>query len=225
MTSGRQLEAASLIRQREALVRSLSPEVTDVRVLDAMRKVPREQFLAAEAWPEAYQDRPLPIGHGQTISQPRMVAIMLQEMALRGDEIVLEVGTGSGYQTALLALLARKVFSVEIVPALAQPAAKLLSAQSYSNIEIHLAGDELGWPEGGPYDAIVVSAAAPRVPQALTEQLAPGGRLLIPVGSRQRQDLLLVQALPQGLTVTRKGACRFVPLIGREAYARETAGD
>jgi protein-L-isoaspartate(D-aspartate) O-methyltransferase len=203
---------------RELLVRSLRGDIKDERVLQAFGRVPRERFVEPELQALAYDDRPLPIGYGQTISQPRMVALMLQELRLGGDEKVLEVGTGSGYQSALLAELAHEVVSVEIVPELAERAALVLKALRYE-VEVHLAGDELGWPDGAPYDAIVVAAAAPRVPQSLADQLAPGGRLVIPVGTRDGQDLLVVEAWPEGLTVTRKGGCRFVPLIGKEAYA------
>jgi protein-L-isoaspartate(D-aspartate) O-methyltransferase len=210
--------ALGFAEARDQLVRSLRTDIKDERVLQAFGRVPRERFVEAELQSLAYDDRPLPIGHGQTISQPRMVALMLQELHLRGDESVLEVGTGSGYQSALLAELARKVISVEIVPELAEQATRVLRELGY-DVAVHRAGEELGWAEAAPYDAIVVAAAAPRVPQSLADQLAPGGRLVIPVGTRDGQDLLLVEARPEGLTVTRKGGCRFVPLIGKEAYA------
>jgi protein-L-isoaspartate(D-aspartate) O-methyltransferase len=199
--------------------------VTDERVLRAFSRVPRERFVAPEAEELAYHDRPLPIGYGQTISQPRMIALMLQELGLKGPEKVLEVGTGSGYQTALLAELAASVVTVELIPELAERAQAVLEALGYANVSVHVAGDELGWPVDGPYDAIVVAAASPRIPQSLVDQLAPpgvdrpGGRLAIPVGGREGQDLMLAERQQQGVTVVRRGACRFVPLIGREAYA------
>jgi protein-L-isoaspartate(D-aspartate) O-methyltransferase len=203
---------------REALVRSLRLDLRDERVLQAFARVPRERFVAPEQRDLAYFDRPLPIGFGQTISQPRMIGLMLQELGLKGPEKVLEVGTGSGYQTALLAELAATVVSVELIPVLADRAREALKAAGYANVSVHLAGDELGRPEDAPYDAIVVAAAAPRIPQSLVDQLAPGGRLALPVGGPEGQDLLLVERRPEGLVVTRKGACRFVPLIGRDAY-------
>jgi protein-L-isoaspartate(D-aspartate) O-methyltransferase len=203
---------------REALIRSMSEDVPDEHVLEAFRKVPRERFIDAELRPFAYHDRPLPIGHGQTISQPRIVAMMLRELDLNGSERVLDVGSGSGYQAALLAQLAAEVIGVELIPELTERSRAVIRELGYDNVHIELAGDELGFPEGAPYDAIVVGAASPRVPQSLTAQLAPGGRLVIPVGSRDGQDLLVVKKGTEGLTVTRKGSCRFVPLIGREAY-------
>jgi protein-L-isoaspartate(D-aspartate) O-methyltransferase len=154
-----------------------------------------------------------------------MVALMLQEMRLKGGEKVLDVGTGSGYQAALLAELAREVVGVELIPELAERARNVLRELGYDKVSVHVAGDVLGWPEGAPYDSIVVAAASPRVPQSLVAQLAPGGRLVIPVGTHEGQDLLVVQKGPEGLVVSRKGACRFVPLIGPEAYAAsETSG-
>ena len=208
---------------RAALVQALRSDVTDERVLKAFGQVQRERFVAPEARELAYLDRPLPIGHGQTISQPRMVAMMLQELSLAGDERILEVGAGSGYQTALLGELAASVVGVELIPELALQAAGVLRQLGYQNITVELAGDELGWPAGAPYDAIVVAAASPRIPMSLVDQLAPEGRLVIPVGGRDGQDLMLAQRRAEGLTIVRKGACRFVPLIGREAYAATDA--
>ena len=198
---------------REALVRSLRAEVRDERVLDAVAKVPREQFVPPEFRRYAYEDRPLPIGHGQTISQPLMVAIMTQALLLRGDEKVLEIGTGSGYQAALLSLLAREVVTVERVPELARIASQRLRAMGYANVRALPARDELGWPEEAPYDAIIVTAGAPEVPQSLVDQLAMGGRLVLPVGSRSMQQLVRVSRSERGVTLERLGECRFVPLI------------
>jgi protein-L-isoaspartate(D-aspartate) O-methyltransferase len=205
---------------RAAMVESLQRGVvTDERVLAAMGRVPRELFVPPERQSEAYDNRALPIGHGQTISQPMMVAIMLQELALLGTERVLDIGTGSGYQAALLSELAASVTGVELVPELTERARRTLREHGYANVTVHQAGRELGRPEDGPYDAIVVAAASPRVPQSLVAQLAPGGRLVIPVGDRDGQELMVVERRPEGLTVRRKGRCGFVPLVGREAFS------
>jgi protein-L-isoaspartate(D-aspartate) O-methyltransferase len=203
---------------REALVRTLSREIADQRVLEAFRKVPRERFVPADLRPLAYSDRALPIGHGQTISQPLMVAIMLEQLALAGDEKVLDIGTGSGYQAALLAELAREVVTVERIPALLEQARRVLAELGYQNVIAVLAGETLGWPEGAPYDAIVVGAAGPRIPQALVSQLGERGRIVMPVGDLKGQDLMVLEKTPEGMSVTRKGGCRFVPLIGKEAF-------
>jgi protein-L-isoaspartate(D-aspartate) O-methyltransferase len=205
--------------QREALVRSLRPDVKDERVLAAMARVPRERFVVPEAQSLAYADRPLPIGYGQTISQPRMVALTLAAASLGETDRVLEVGTGSGYQAAIIAELAREVVGVELVPELAVRARENLALAGYERVEVHEAlADELGWPRGGPYDAIVVAAASPRVPMSLVDQLAAGGRLVIPVGDREKQDLLRAEKCPEGVAITRLMSCRFVPLIGAEAF-------
>jgi protein-L-isoaspartate(D-aspartate) O-methyltransferase len=203
---------------RAALTAGLRPEIGDERVLQAMNRVPREEFVPVDLRRLAYDDRPLPIGHGQTISQPLMVATMTEVLHLRGHEKVLEVGTGSGYQTALLAELAQRVVSVERVSELAQSAADRLRRLGYHNVTVHVAGDALGWPEDAPYDAILVTAGAPRVPRPLVEQLAPGGRLVIPVGRRTVQQLLSVTREGDSLRVRRHGQCRFVPLIGEGAW-------
>lgn len=198
---------------REELVRALRREIQDERVLAAFGKVPRERFVPAELVRYAYDDRPLPIGHDQTISQPLMVAIMTQALALQGDEKVLEVGTGSGYQAALLSLLAREVVSVERIPELAQAAARRLETLRCANVRVHVAGEKLGWPEEAPYDAITVTAGAPEVPQSLVDQLAMNGRMVVPVGGRRLQQLVRVTKSERGITMERLGECRFVPLI------------
>ncbi|MGE0686841.1 MAG: protein-L-isoaspartate(D-aspartate) O-methyltransferase [Dehalococcoidia bacterium] len=204
--------------QRNRLVDSLRPEIHDERLLEVMRRVPRERFLTDDQQPYAYEDRPLPIGHGQTNSQPRMIALMVQELRLTGDESVLEVGAGSGYQTALLAELAKGVIGVELIRPLAERAARVLREFGYNNARIELAGETIGWPAEAPYDAIIVAAAAPRIPISLMRQLAPGGRLAIPVGGREGQDLLIAEKRPEGVVVTRRGGCSFVPLLGKEAF-------
>jgi protein-L-isoaspartate(D-aspartate) O-methyltransferase len=210
----------SLEEARDLLLRSMAPVVKDARVIEAMRRVPRERFVEPDLRPHAYSDRPLPIGFGQTISQPRMVAIMLQELGLKGDEKVLDLGSGSGYQTALLAELAKEVIAVELIPELAERSRALLAELGYKNVSVHQATDELGWSQDAPFDAIVVAAAAPRIPMSLIDQLAEGGRLVIPVGGRGRQELMLVEQSREGVRVSRRGACGFVPLIGKEAFGR-----
>ena len=210
---------------RQAMVRQLRLEIQDERVLGAMTKVPRERFVPSGQRRNAYADRPLPIGQGQTISQPLMVALMLQELKLTGDEKVLDIGTGSGYQAALLGALAAEVVTVERVEELAERADQVLKELGYTNIQVHLVGEDLGWPAAAPYDAIVVGAAAPRVPPALVDQLRAGGRLVLPVGDRASQDLMVVEKRPEGVTVMRKGGCRFVPLIGPGGFSGSQTDD
>ncbi len=198
---------------RAAMVRFLRAEIRDERVLDAFGRVPRERFVAPELRHDAYGDRPLPIGHDQTISQPLMVAIMAQALMLQGDEKALEVGTGSGYQTALLSLLVREVVSVERIPELANTAERRLAELGYDNVRVLTTSDGLGWPQEAPYDAISVAAGAPAVPSSLVDQLAMGGRMVVPVGDRRLQELVRVSKSERGVTMERLGECRFVPLI------------
>lgn len=205
-------------RTRDELIREISADVTDARVLEAIRRVPREAFVPEDLRYAAYENRPQPIGHDQTISQPLMVALMTQALLLTGEERVLEVGTGSGYQAAVLSLLARHVVTVERVAALAAEAEERLERLGYANIEVHAVDEVLGWPDGGPYDGIVVTAAAPEVPRALLNQLAMGGRLVIPVGSRDLQELVRIVKTPQGAKRHNLGPCRFVPLLGSAAW-------
>ena len=208
----------SLDGARASLLAELARDIVDQRVLDAMGRVPREEFVAADAAPAAYQNRPLPIGHGQTISQPLMVALMTQALMLTGDESVLEIGAGSGYQAALISLLAARVVSVERVPELATSSAERLGRLGYSNVEVHVVTDELGWTEGAPYDGIIVTAASPDVPRFLLDQLAMNGRLVLPVGSRNIQELVRIVKTPEGAQRHNLGSCRFVPLLGRGAW-------
>jgi len=207
-----------LERARQSLFNSLDREIADNRVVNAMRRVPREAFVPQEQYHAAYDDRPLSIGFGQTISQPFIVALMVQALELRGDEKVLELGTGSGYEAAILAELAQKVVTVECIPELAESARQVLDKLGYFNIEVHVVGKTLGWPEEAPYDAIIVSAGAPTVPQVLVEQLTWNGRLVIPVGSRWQQELLRVTKLRKGNEIENLGGCYFVPLIGEGAW-------
>ncbi|MFC1987093.1 protein-L-isoaspartate(D-aspartate) O-methyltransferase [Chloroflexota bacterium] len=210
------LEAA-----RAKLIEHLRAEIKDERVLAAMASVPRERFVPPGEQHLAYEDRPLPIGLEQTISQPLIVALMTQALELTGSEKVLEVGTGSGYQTAILAELAQWVITVERLPTLAKEAKRVLNSLGYTNITVHLAKETLGWPEEAPYDAIMTTAGAPRVPDELLAQLAIGGHLVIPVGSRYTQELYKITRQRNKNTVHDLGGCCFVSLIGKEAWGEE----
>jgi protein-L-isoaspartate(D-aspartate) O-methyltransferase len=207
--------------ERARLVEYLEADINDRHVLAVMARVPRERFVPETLQRSAYDDRPLPIGYDQTISQPYIVAMMTQALELTGDEKVLELGTGSGYQTAILAELARQVITVERLSALAESAKKLLDKLGYKNITVHNAGDELGWPEDAPYDAIMVTAAAPTIPPRLMAQLKIGGRLVIPVGSRHTQQLYKITRNKKNNTIKDLGGCRFVSLIGKGAWEDE----
>lgn len=207
------LEAA-----RARLIAYLSQEIKNKRVLEAMAHVPRELFVPADCYYSAYEDRPLSIGFGQTISQPFIVALMTEALELKGNEKVMEVGTGSGYQTAILAELAERVITVERVSQLADSAKQVLEKLGYNNVEVHIAEKTLGWAAGAPYQAIIVTAGAPSVPQVLLDQLSLGGRLVIPVGSRYEQDLLKVTKQKKRNQIENLGGCRFVSLIGEGAW-------
>ena len=203
---------------RARLIEHLRYEIRDDRVLNAMLRVPRELFVPLVQPQAVYEDRPLPIGHGQTISQPLIVAMMIEALELGRDEKVLEVGTGSGYQAAILAELAHWVVTVERYSELAEKARQVLDKLGYTNIEIHLAERRLGCPQGAPYDAILVAAGAPSVPQDLLDQLGSGGRMVIPVGSRYEQELLKITRQDQKTVIQNLGPCRWVPLIGEGAW-------
>ncbi len=195
--------------------------VRDERVLAAMRKVPRHRFVPERHRAAAYDDNPLPIGEGQTISQPYMVATMTEQLALAGDERVLEIGTGSGYQAAVLSELAAEVISLERHRALAQDAGDLLAELGYTNVQVEVADGTLGWPAGAPYDGILVTAGAPKTPRELREQLAKGGRLVIPVGDIHTQVVEIhTRTGPESWSVRTSTACRFVPLVGQEGWER-----
>lgn len=207
------LEAA-----RNRLIEHLSQEIKDKRVLKAMASIPRELFIPQDYYYAAYEDRPLPIGFGQTISQPFIVALMTEALELTGKEKVLELGTGSGYQAAILAELCQKVITVERVPQLAESARRVLEKLGYNNVAVYVAEKRLGWVSEAPYDGIIVTAGAPSVPEELLGQLVVGGRLIIPVGSRWQQELLKVTKLKKGNRIENLGGCRFVPLIGEGAW-------
>lgn len=193
--------------------------ITDERVLAAMTRVPRHEFVTEPFRREAYEDHPLPIGENQTVSQPYIVAIMLQALRLNGFERVLEIGTGSGYQTGLLAELAREVFSVERYASLATSADEVIRRLNYDKVSIRIGDGTQGWPEKAPFDAITVTAAAPRVPPALFAQLREGGRMIVPVGPAYAQELMLIRKENAGPVITKMEGCRFVPLIGEQGYS------
>jgi protein-L-isoaspartate(D-aspartate) O-methyltransferase len=194
-------------------------EVRDRRVLAAMRSVPRHLFVPPGSRSAAYEDHPLGIGHGQTISQPYIVAFMTEALELRGDERVLEVGTGSGYQTAILAELCAEVYSVERIPELAEHARGILAELGCSNVTVRTGDGSEGWAEKGPFNAIIVTAAAPEIPAALRDQLADNGLLVLPVGDiRGTQELVVVRRIGASVSVRASIGCRFVPLLGRGGF-------
>jgi protein-L-isoaspartate(D-aspartate) O-methyltransferase len=201
--------------RRERMVKTqLIPRgIKDPRVLDVFAKVPRHLFVDPVQRHMAYSDHPLPIGLEQTISQPYIVALMTQSLALKGNENVLEIGTGSGYQTAILAELARHVYTIERLPQLSEKAQNILQELQYKNISFKVGDGTGGWPEKAPFEAILVAAASESVPPALIEQLSPGGRMVIPVGDSPVQDLLLLIKNQQGIEEQNLCGCRFVPLI------------
>jgi protein-L-isoaspartate(D-aspartate) O-methyltransferase len=208
----------SVARHLMVLQQLRGRDVEDERVLAAMAKVPRELFVPAELRRRAYDDAALPIGSGQTISQPYMVARICEALSLRGHERVLDVGTGSGYQAAVLAELAGEVHTIERVPELAEEARASLAAAGYGDVRVHVGDGTLGLPEQAPFVGIAVAAAAPRIPEALYEQLEPRGRLVVPVGRRGGQELQLVVRSPEGPAVVRSVPCRFVPLVGEGGF-------
>jgi protein-L-isoaspartate(D-aspartate) O-methyltransferase len=193
-------------------------DVEDERVLQAMERVPRELFVPEVLRDRAYDDAALPIGSGQTISQPYMVARICEALSLRGDERVLDVGTGSGYQAAVLAELAREVVTIERHPELAESARAALDAAGYRRVEVRVGDGTRGVPDRAPFDAIAVAAAVPDLPPSLYEQLEERGRIVLPVGSRRVQELSLVVRSPEGPALLRSVPCRFVPLVGEEGF-------
>ncbi len=214
-------DKAQLARQlREEMVsRQLAPRrIRDERVLAAFREVPRHLFAPGASLGEAYADHPLPIGEGQTISQPYMVALMTQCLGLAGGEKVLEIGTGSGYQAAILSRLAAEVYTVERVAALAERTGELFQRLGYDNISIRVGDGTLGWKEFAPFDAIIVTAGSPGIPPPLVEQLAEGGRLVIPAGGGYSQRLLVLERRGEKVIERDEGGCVFVPLIGEYGW-------
>jgi protein-L-isoaspartate(D-aspartate) O-methyltransferase len=207
---------------RELMVQDqlVSRGITDPRVLQAMGRVPREQFVPEHLRVEAYEDHPLPIGRGQTISQPYIVALMAEALQLKGRERVLDIGTGSGYAAAVLASIALEVFSIEKIPELASQAEKNLQQAGFSQVRVKTGDGSQGWPEAAPFDGICVAAGAPAVPDSLKEQLSVGGRLVIPVGLEQGLQRLLLVTRRSDQEFDRKefGDVRFVPLLGQEGW-------
>lgn len=199
----------------------ISRGIKDPRLIAAMKKVPRHLFVEEALQSQAYNDHPLPIGEKQTISQPYMVALMTEALELKGKEKVLEIGAGSGYQTAILAELAAEVFSIERIRSLAIKARKLIYELGYFNVEIKIFDGTYGWVEKGPFDAIIVTAGSPDIPQPLFDQLVMGGRLVIPIGDAFIQDLFRVTKTEEGMKKEDLGGCRFVKLIGRYGWEDE----
>lgn len=211
-----------LSESRRQLIAALGArEIIDARVLAALARVPRERFVPESIRDRAYENIALPIAAAQTISQPLMVALMTQELRLQGHERVLEIGTGSGYQTALLAELAHEVVTIERIPELADVARDLLHDLGYTNIEFRVGDGSLGCPERAPFDAIIVTAGAPDYPAPLYRQLRIGGRLVIPVGDESSQTLRVVTKRADAPEIRDAGGCRFVPLIGNAAWPDE----
>jgi protein-L-isoaspartate(D-aspartate) O-methyltransferase len=195
--------------------------VRDPRVLDAMARVPRHRFVPPEVRHLAYDDSALPIGECQTISQPYIVALMTEALRLGPEDRVLEIGTGSGYQTAVLAELAREVYTVERFESLSRAARELLRELGYGNVHFRVGDGSQGWPEAAPFDAVLVTAAAREVPPALAEQMAPGGRLVLPLGDRSLQDLVRITRTPDGWREERLTSCRFVPLVADAGWPED----
>ena len=200
------------------MVSTQLPGIKDERVLEVMRRVPRHRFVDPALWPQAYGDYSLPIGAGQTISQPYMVALMTENLRLSGGEKILEIGTGSGYQTAILAEFSARIFSIEREPSLAQRAREILSELGYENVVIMVGDGSKGWRQFSPYDRILVTASAPEVPYSLVEQLSDKGLLVIPVGERDHQVLKVIEKKGREVVADDICGCSFVPLIGEEGW-------
>jgi len=210
-----------ILRKRMVEEQLIAREINNQRVLDVFSKVERHKFIPEDLRPSSYADFPVPIGEGQTISQPYMVALMTERLDLKGDEKVLEIGTGSAYQTAILAELAGEVYSIERFDTLSQKAEKILKELGYVNIRLKVGDGSLGWPEFAPFDRIIVTAGAPRIPLPLTEQLSENGKLILPLGETFSQVLTLVEKKGDSSESRQICGCVFVPLVGKYAYKNE----
>jgi protein-L-isoaspartate(D-aspartate) O-methyltransferase len=211
----------ALARRKMVKEQLVARRIKDKRILDAMEKVPRHLFVEEGLWHQAYGDFPLPIGQGQTISQPYIVALMTDALQLKGDEKVLEVGTGSGYQAAILAELTAHVFSIERISSMASRARKILDELGYATVLIRVSDGTYGWGDEAPFDGIMVTAGAPEIPTTLVEQLTVGGRLVIPVGNEYSQVLLKVVKTARGYKEEDLGGVRFVKLVGDHGWKTE----
>ena len=209
----------NLARERMVKNQLITRGIKDQRVLKAMGKVPRHLFIEEVLAGEAYNDHPVPIGEKQTISQPYIVALMTEALELTGKETTLEIGTGSGYQTAILAELSSRVYTIERIKSLLVNARKLLAQLGYDNILFKAFDGTLGWKEFAPFDAIMVTAGAPNIPQPLIDQLADNGRIIIPVGDKHTQELIKITKKEEGLKQSNLGGCRFVNLIGVHGWS------
>jgi protein-L-isoaspartate(D-aspartate) O-methyltransferase len=215
------MDAYNSKRQHMVDTQIIPRGIKDQRVINAMRKIPRHLFLDEAFWPQAYEDHPLPIGEKQTISQPYIVAIMTEALQLTGTETVLEIGAGSGYQTAILAELAEQVYTIERIPSIAKRARKTFDQLQYKNIIITIRDGTAGWKEHSPYDSIIVTAASPGAPKPLLEQLATGGRLVIPIGDEFTQELIVYEKKDENeFKEENYGGCRFVKLIGEYGWKK-----
>ena len=210
--------SSQLERDKARLFSILRSRIPSGKVIDAMERVPRELFVPESERHLSYEDMPLPIGEEQTVSQPHIVAMMTHALELKETDRALEVGAGSGYQAAILSLLSGHVLSIERIPSLAERARDLLSYLGYANVEIRPAGSALGCPDEAPFDAIIVTAAAPALPRTLMEQMSDGGRMVIPAGSQQEQSLIKVVKSGSVYSITNLGPCRFVPLMGKGGW-------
>lgn len=211
------------IASREKMVREqiVSRGIKNQQVINVFRKVPRHKFIDQQYWKEAYSNYPLPLTHGQTISQPYIVALMTELLELYADEKVLEIGTGSGYQTAILAELTKTVYTVERWPELSQAAQQTLQELGYKNIQLQIGDGSTGWQEHAPYDRIMVTASAPNIPQPLIDQLKENGKIVMPLGSNFGQDLVVGEKHKGEIKIFNYGKCVFVPLIGDFGWAKE----
>ena len=218
-TTGK-MKVVNYKERRERMVREdiAGRGIKDKRVLDAFLKIPREKFVPLSSREDAYEDYPLPIGCGQTISQPYIVALMTEALSLKGEEKVLEIGTGSGYQAAILSELAREVYSMEKHLSLAKKAKERLNSLGYKNVEVRVGDGTKGLLEKEPFDRIIITAGAPRIPSSLLKQLKAGGKMILPLGGFEMQELILIEKEKRGIRKRKLGGCRFVPLYGEEGW-------